>query len=222
MRSTIESFPDEPGIYKITSPTGRVYIGEAKMLRHRCLAYTNPNKVRKQRAIYNSLVKYGVDSHRIEILEFTKVDLLLERERFYQELYDSVNNGLNCFFTQTETKKKKWSEKTKEIMSEKQKGENNSFFGKKHTEESLRKIGESSKGEKNPNYGGKLVNESFIEKQTESNSKKHLKVFDTETGETFYFRNSKECALALGAKASNIRMCKNSYKLHRRYIITDK
>ena len=222
MKSTIDKFPEESGIYKITSPTGRIYIGEAKCLRQRCLAYTNPNKVKKQRAIYNSLVKYGVESHKIEILEIIKEDLLMERERFYQELYDSVNNGLNCFYTQTQNKKKKWSDETKLIMSQKQKGDKNSFYGKKHTDESLRKIGESSKGEKNPNFGGKLVNEDFIEKQIESNSKKHLKVVDTETGEIYFFRNSRECADALNTKSSNVRMSKNSYKLHRRYIITDK
>jgi len=222
MKYTIDNFPEESGIYKITSPTGRVYIGEAKCLRKRCLAYTNPNKVKKQRAIYNSLIKYGVESHNIEILELTNEDLLMVRERFYQELYDSVNNGLNCFFTQTDNKKKIWSEETKNIMSQNQKGDKNSFYGKKHTDESLRKIGESSKGDKNPNFGGKLVNKDFIEKQIESNSKKHLKVIDTKTGEIQYFRNSKECAVALNAKQSNVRMCKNSYKLLRRYIITDK
>lgn len=186
------------------------------------MAYTNPNKVKKQRAIHNSLVKYGVETHKIEVIEFTSEDMLMERERFYQELYDSVNNGLNCFFTQTENKKKEWSSETKNIISQKQKGENNSFYGKKHTEESLRKIGESSKGANNPNFGGKLINDSYIRKQIESNSKKHLKVIDTQTGEILYFINSKECAEALDAKPSNIRMCKNSYKLFRRYIITDK
>jgi hypothetical protein len=32
----IKYLPELPGIYKITSPTGRIYIGEAKNLKIRC------------------------------------------------------------------------------------------------------------------------------------------------------------------------------------------
>ncbi len=85
----------------------------------------------------------------------------------------------------------------------------------------LDKISKANKGENNPNYGGKFVTEEFIKKQIESNSKKPIKAIDTITNEVFIFKNSKECAKALNAKPSNVRMCKNKYKLNKRYIITD-
>lgn len=85
----------------------------------------------------------------------------------------------------------------------------------------LDKISKANKGENNPNYGGKFVTEEFIKKQIDSNSKKPIKAIDTVTNEVFIFRNSKECAKALNAKPSNVRMCKNKYKLNKRYIITD-
>ena len=220
MIEDIKNLPEESGIYKITSPTGRVYIGEATNLKIRCSYYLNPNRIKGQRAIYNSLVKHSPENHKLEIVELCNYDILLERERYYQEIYDSVENGLNCFLTSTESKKKVWSKETITKMSENQMGEKNSFFGKKHTKESLKKISEAQMGEKNHNYGVKNSDE-YKRIQSISNSKTPLKVIDTKTGEIMFFNNSKECANALDAKPSNIRMCKNNYKLKRRYIITD-
>jgi group I intron endonuclease len=221
VKDDIKNFPNLPGIYMITSPSGLVYIGESKNLKKRCLSYLTLNKITGQRAIYNSILKYSTDNHKIEILELCEEEFLLERERYYQEIYDSVENGLNCFYTSTSSKKKIWSEKTIKKMSDNQKGENNSFYGKKHSIESLKKISENSKGINNPNYGGKYVTEEWKLKQSISNSKKKLKVIDTFTGEILYFNNSKECANALGTNPSNVRMAKNNYKLLRRYEIID-
>jgi len=217
----IKNFPNESGIYKITSPTGKIYIGESINLNRRCRYYLTPNRVKKQTAIYNSLIKHSVESHTIEIIELCDISQLKIKERYYQEKFNSVESGLNCFYTATNEKKKKHSEKTKKLISEKLSGENNPFFGKTHSIESLKKISESSKGINNPNYGGKHVTDEWRLKQIESNSKKHLKVTDTQTGEILFFKNSKECALALNTKASNVRSCKNNYKLKRRYIIED-
>lgn len=87
--------------------------------------------------------------------------------------------------------------------------------------EIILKISNASKGSNNPNYGGKFKNEDWLLKQSISNSKSPLKVIDTKTNEVLIFNNSKDCAKALDAKPSNIRMCKNRYKLKRRYIIED-
>ena len=221
MIEEIKSFPNSSGVYLIKSPTGLIYIGEAKNLKSRCQAYTNPKYVKNQRAIYNSLIKHGVESHTIEILEICEEDKLLERERYYQEFYNSVNSGLNCFFTGTFEMKKKWSEDTRRIMSESCRGEKNHFFGKKHTKESLLKISERSKGQNNPNYGGKLQNDEYINKQIESNSKTPIKSTDVLTGEILYFKNSKECATFHECSSSSIRMSKNRYLLKDRYKIED-
>lgn len=220
MREIILSLPEKSGIYKITSPTGRIYIGESMNLKNRCKVYLYPSKVKKQRAIYNSLHTHGVDSHVFEILEFCEINYLKERERYYQEFFDSVKNGLNCKYTQTNNLPMIHSDKTREIMSNKSKGENNHFYGKKHSEESLKKISESSKGEKNPNFGGKLKNDDWLIKQSISNSKKNLVVIDTQTGIEITFMNSKECAIFLQTSPSNIRMSKsNNWKIKKRYII---
>lgn len=217
-----KNIPKQSGIYKITSPTGKIYIGESYDLNIRCKRYLNPNKIKGQKAIYNSILKYGYESHKIKILELCDESVLLERERFYQEYFNSVENGLNCFYTGTKDKKKKYSEETKKIMSEKSSGKNNSFYGKKHTDESLKRMSDSSKGINNPNYGSKFINDEFIKKQILSNSKKPLRVTDTATGEFFDFINSKECAIFLGVSDSNVRTSKTKgWKIKKKFTIQD-
>ena len=222
MKDSISKFPNESGVYKITSPTGLIYVGEAINLKLRCKYYLNPNRVKKQRALYNSLVKYSPCNHKIEILEFCDKNSLKTRERYWQEHYNSVECGLNCFLTSTNEKKKVHSESTKKIISQKSSGKNNSFYGKKHTSESLKKISENSKGHNNPNYGGKFKNEEWLNKQRISNSKTHLKVLDTQTNEEFTFINSKEVSDFLNCSPSTIRESKrNGWRVKKRYLISD-
>jgi group I intron endonuclease len=222
MLETIKNFPNKPGIYKITSPTDKVYIGEAEDLRVRCSFYLTPNRIKKQRGIYNSLIKHSVENHKIEIIEYCDVDELLQRERFWQEHFNSVNEGLNCFLTKTDTQKKVLSEETKKIMSQKASGVNNHFYGKKHSEESKLKISERSSGENNPNYGGKFKNDEWLMKQRISNSKKHLKVIDTLNNEEYVFINSKDVANFLSCDSGRVRTSKKyGWRIYKRYIIED-
>jgi group I intron endonuclease len=67
------------GIYKITSPTGAVYIGQSIDIYKRWRNYYNLNCKQQQR-IYNSLNKHGVDSHTFEIIEECEKDCLNELE----------------------------------------------------------------------------------------------------------------------------------------------
>lgn len=55
-------------IYKITSPSGKVYIGQSKNVQRRLKDYRCSNTIRYQVIIYNSILKYGFDKHSVEIL----------------------------------------------------------------------------------------------------------------------------------------------------------
>lgn len=55
-------------IYRITSPTGRKYIGQTKNLSKRKSLY-KILKCKQQSMLYNSLKLYGYSTHLIEVLE---------------------------------------------------------------------------------------------------------------------------------------------------------
>lgn len=83
------------GIYKITSITNKIYVGQSIDIERRKNAY-RLLCCKDQPALYNSLLKHGFENHTFEVIEECSIELLNERERHYQELYNSVNNGLNC------------------------------------------------------------------------------------------------------------------------------
>ena len=94
------------GIYKITSPTKRIYIGQSIDIKRRFYNYKKI-KCQGQPLLYSSLKKYGVETHKFEILCECERHELNERERYYQELYSVIGlNGLNLILTQTKFKKR--------------------------------------------------------------------------------------------------------------------
>lgn len=54
-------------IYRLTSPSGKVYIGQTKNLSERLSSYRN-YKCKAQKKLYTSLVKYGFDQHDLYII----------------------------------------------------------------------------------------------------------------------------------------------------------
>lgn len=167
------------GIYKITNPKGRVYIGQSVNAEDRLSHYKRLD-CKEQPKIYNSLKKYGVNSHKFEIVCFCELDKLNELERYYQELYNCINNGLNCRLTKTNDRSGFFSKETRLKMSISQKGRivsvesklkmsinrkgknkgiENPFFNKKHSLESKLKMSKSRKGTKTglENYGSNII-----------------------------------------------------------------
>lgn len=82
-------------IYKITNPNGRVYIGQTVNPKQRFRHYRGL-LCRTQTALYRSFIKYGFDSHIIEIIDDCDVDKLNELEIYYIKVYNSYHDGLNC------------------------------------------------------------------------------------------------------------------------------
>ena len=75
------------GIYKITNPSGKIYIGESQDISLRTYYYSIVS-CHKQRKLYNSLKKHGWENHIFEIIEECEFDDLLCRERYWQDFYD--------------------------------------------------------------------------------------------------------------------------------------
>ena len=85
------------GIYKITSPSGKIYIGQSINIEKRFKGYKY-SKAKKQPILHRSFVKYGVENHKFEIICECKKSDLYKLEAKYQILYSAKSpKGLNCF-----------------------------------------------------------------------------------------------------------------------------
>ncbi len=81
-------------IYKITSPSGKVYIGQTQNLYHRINKYKY-SKAKGQHKLHNSFNKYGMENHIIEVLHQCELEHIDEMEFKLIKEYDAVNSGLN-------------------------------------------------------------------------------------------------------------------------------
>jgi len=83
------------GIYKITNPNNKIYIGQSINLKKREEDY---KKLRcdKQHKLYRSLKKYGWEQHIFEVIEECSLEQLNEREIYWGLHYGVLGkNGLN-------------------------------------------------------------------------------------------------------------------------------
>ena len=147
-------------IYKLENPTGKIYIGKSVDFSSRLSAYRNL-KCETQRALYNSLKKYGLNQHTITILYEGPSDTLHEKEIFYIEEYKSFKpdnpKGLNLTKggegqlgnkQSSETIQKriqvhigaKRTDDTKKLMSDSAKLRKPNFTGKKHSQSTIEKM----------------------------------------------------------------------------------
>lgn len=151
------------GIYKITNPNGRVYIGQSRNIEKRFLRYKY-HDCKSQTRLHRSLLKYNFSNHIFEIIEECDITQLNIRERYWQEYYDVLSNkGMNCFLTETDEKvrifkflkrNKKISDLSiKKLLSNEHKLKiSDSMKGKIKSEESKKKTSDSMTGKKRGPY----------------------------------------------------------------------
>lgn len=91
------NIPQVTCIYKITSPSGKIYIGQTLNARRRFLDYKSKS-ARSQPGLNNSIKKYGWDKHLFEIIHELPNDVtqvvLNQYECLYMELYKSCGSRL--------------------------------------------------------------------------------------------------------------------------------
>jgi len=186
------------GIYKITNPNGKVYIGQSVDIEKRKKSYKKL-KCKGQHAILNSLQKYGFENHFFEVIEECEIDVLDQRERYWQDYYKVLTEGLNCKLTSTATQKQQlsievrqkisqnkkgvtFSEKHKKALSESRQGVPRSeetktkiaTAARNRSKETLLKMSEAKKG-KSSGMKGKVYTEETRERMRASHSKRNLK-----------------------------------------------
>lgn len=100
------------GIYRITNPKGRVYVGQSVDIEKRHKNYQTLANCKSQLKLYRSLVKYGFSNHIFEVVEECKVEELNTTERCWQDFYNVLVEGLNCRLTATKDKSGKCSKES--------------------------------------------------------------------------------------------------------------
>jgi group I intron endonuclease len=142
------------GIYKITSSSGRVYVGqsiniEKRFEQHKFIKST-------QSKLYNSIKKYGFENHVFEIIEECSLEQLDERETYYkQQELDKVGGDwskvLFCGLYDTGGGPK--SEQWKKNISISKK----TFFKDKNKSKNvIEKISQTHKGKPRPYIKGRV------------------------------------------------------------------
>jgi len=140
------------GIYKITNPNGKIYIGQSINIEERIKHYSCNNGKRQPKMFY-SIKKYGWENHTFEIIEKCSIKQLDMREIFWKkyyldkasgdwnkmlfcELYDRGGGPLSLETRRKMSKAKigtKYSKETKEKIR-------NSKLGTKHSKETKEKM----------------------------------------------------------------------------------
>ncbi len=128
-------------IYKITSPSGRIYIGKTKNFTKRVSSYKSEvKKNKKEIIIHNSIRKYGWDAHTKETIEELPNDMLNEREIYWIAYFRTYwyDNPMGMNMTKGgDGNNGSWMHDTKrrEKQAKRFTGAGNPFYGKHHTEE---------------------------------------------------------------------------------------
>lgn len=125
------------GIYKITSPTGKVYIGQSWNIEIR-KSYCRGLRCKGQPYICNSLTKHGWNNHIFEIIHELPADVNQEimdnYEILYWQLYKEL--GIEMLNIKEPGSRGKHNAITKQIISEKALG-NTRTLGLKHSKETI-------------------------------------------------------------------------------------
>lgn len=157
-------------IYKITSPSGKIYIGSTVNIKDRVYRYKTA-RVKSQVKIYNSILRYGFDNHKFETIFECDESNRNFYESFYGEKFDVIgDNGLNLSLPISSETYPSMSKETKAKIGLAHKGKKISEKQKISISNNIRKYLESNphpmlnktpwnkgkdflKGELNPMYG---------------------------------------------------------------------
>lgn len=178
------------GIYKITSPIGRVYVGQSKNIKKRIADHSWNRPLNLNRKLDLSIHTYGRTLHIIEIIEECRIEDLNERERFWQEYYDCASEyGLNSMLTGTKDKPCVFSKEHKERIIK-------ANTGSKMTEEAKIKMRNAKLGIKLSEERKLKMSLSRIGSKKGMNFKRYTPYLNVETG--IYYDTIKDAAFSIG------------------------
>lgn len=188
--------PETPGIYTITNlVNGKLYVGLTKNLKERKKSHfkTLKYEIHGNPHLQSAVNRYGEENFLFEVLVECEEEFLCSEEHYWCNLLKVHDRkyGYNIEPTNPYGYPITLSEETKRKMSENHadvSGNNNPFYGKKHTREALEKISESSK------------NRIYTQERSEKIRKFH-------TGRKQSIEQRDNTAIANGRKPFNVYKC---------------
>lgn len=233
------------GIYKITSPSKRIYIGQAVNIERRFKEYKNIKKSKLQLKLNRSFNKYGIETHIFEIIEECDFESLNNRERYWQDFYNVLDGGLNCKLVNSSNRTGVLNEETKLKISIANTGKIHSKevrskmglknLGKKASEETRCKMSKYRTGRKlskewceniSKGHKGKKKSKEHSEKisknklnfyKDKSNHPRSKKVINTKTNQQF--NSIIEAATLINVKVDTLRTWLNNPRLNKTNLI---
>lgn len=199
-----QDYPTAAGIYKLTSISGKVYIGKAVNIKNRINSHKNCHKRPNGRYhLQNAIIRHGWDTFKVEILEtienFDRLKdnvSLLDLEAFYIKLYGSTNRekGYNICKYSCDRTGVPMSEESKEKLRI-------ANLGKKHSEETKLKMSLSSLGKPKSKETKLKMSQGKADNPMSEESKEKLRQFNL--GKTLTIEHREKLRLAkLGKKLS--------------------
>jgi group I intron endonuclease len=182
------------GVYKIISPTNKIYVGSSKDIYKRWKTYKSLN-CKSQKKLYASFLKYGVKNHKFEIIQECLFNELFGWENLWgNELDCCGKNGLNLCLPGFFDLKSVISQETRQKMSIVQKN---------------RKVSKETIEKRKLKLKGRIISLDHRKKLSESYPNKKI-ILNLFTG--IFFNSAKEAA-----KAHNINQGVFYSALERKY-----
>lgn len=164
------------GIYKIISPSNKIYIGQSLNIEKRFYIYKRMH-CKKQIRLYASFLKYGVENHTFEVLQECSIEELNERERHWQDFHNVTGRqGLNCDLVNNENSPKVRSVETRNKIANKLKGHTYNL-GRKFTGEKLINVQKGGKARIGTNLSEstkQLLREANLGKKATIEARKNM------------------------------------------------
>lgn len=192
------SFKIIAGIYKIESPSGKIYIGQSYNIYDRWNMHRWYAKKGFDYFIYRSFHKYGIDSHKFTVVHELPIDVsnevITRYEQIYMDAYRECGSiMLNMTTAAGTTKGRKHTDEARKKMSKRKKENpnwkkgilraietnkgNKYSLGHRHSEETKKKMSEAHRGNKSaigrPAWNkGKSFSEETKKKMSEAAKKR--------------------------------------------------
>ena len=137
-------------VYKHTSPSGKIYIGQTK--RNPKLRWKNGEGYKHNQYFYNAIQKYGWDNFKHEIVCSDLTDKEADwLEKYLISYYNSSNRNYGYNIEGGGNNKKIISDETKSKQSKAHIGQVSGMKGKKQSDEAKEKISVAHKGKPSNN-----------------------------------------------------------------------